>query len=192
MSESDPQTDEALIAALGQGDAEALGVLYDRYQRLAMAVAYRILNDTTATEDTLQDAFLQVWRNHQSFDPRRGNVRSWLMTIVRNAAIDRLRGRAGRARQDRSLDEIDYLLGEHDDPFQQAVESIQADQIRAAIEQLPSEQRDAIALAYFNGLTQQEIADRTGAPLGTVKGRMRLGLRKLREHLMETGWDGAP
>jgi RNA polymerase sigma-70 factor (ECF subfamily) len=182
------RTDEELIADLGRGDAEALGLLYDRYRRLAMAVAYRILDDATAAEDCLQDAFVQVWRNHASFHPERGSVKSWLLTIVRNAAIDRYRGREGRARQDRPIDEVAYLLGEHDDPYEQAVESIQAEEIQAALVGLPDEQRNAILLAFFNGLTHQEIAERMGVPLGTVKGRMRLGLKKMRQQLVEGEW----
>lgn len=189
MDSPTTRTDEELIADLGRGDADALGLLYDRYRRLAMAVAYRILEDASSAEDCLQDAFLQVWRNHASYHPERGSVKSWLLTIVRNAAIDRHRGKEGRARQDRPIDEVEYLLGEHDDPHAQAVESLQAEQIKAAIEGLPDEQREAITLAFFNGLTHQEIAERTGAPLGTVKGRMRLGLRKMREQLIETEAD---
>jgi RNA polymerase sigma-70 factor (ECF subfamily) len=192
MNDSSPaaaRTDEELIADLGRGDAEALGLLYDRYRRLAMAVAYRILDDATAAEDCLQDAFVQVWRNHTSFHPERGSVKSWLLTIVRNAAIDRHRGREGRARQDRPIDEVEYLLGENDDPHQQAVESLQAEQIQTAIRSLPDEQREAITLAFFNGLTHQEIAERMGVPLGTVKGRMRLGLKKMRQQLIEGEWD---
>ena len=177
------RTDEELIADLGRGDADALGLLYDRYRRLAMAVAYRILEDSTAAEDCLQDAFLQVWRNHASFHPERGSVKGWLLTIVRNAAIDRHRGREGRARQDRPIDEVEYLLGEDDDPFARAAESMQAEEIQAAILTLPDEQREAITLAFFNGLTHQEIAERMGVPLGTVKGRMRLGSKKLRQQL---------
>ena len=188
MDDAEPRTDEELIADLGRGDSEALGLLYDRYRRLAMAVAYRILEDASAAEDCLQDAFVQVWRNHASFHPERGNVKSWLLTIVRNAAIDRHRGREGRARQDRPIDDIEYMLGENDDPHEQAVESMQSAQIQAAIRTLPDEQRDAITLAFFNGLTHQEIAERMGVPLGTVKGRMRLGLKKMRSHLIESEW----
>ncbi len=182
------RTDEELIADLGRGDADALGLLYDRYRRLAMAVAYRILEDATAAEDCLQDAFVQVWRNHISFHPERGSVKNWLLTIVRNAAIDRHRGREGRARQDRPIDEVDYLLGENNDPHEQAVASLQSEQIHAAISTLPGEQRDAITLAFFNGLTHQEISERMGVPLGTVKGRMRLGLKKMRSQLVESEW----
>ena len=188
MDEPVIRTDEELIADLGRGDAEALGLLYDRYRRLAMAVAYRILDDASAAEDCLQDAFVQVWRNHASYHPERGSVKSWLLTIVRNASIDRHRGKEGRARLDRPIDEVDYLLGEDDDPHAQAVEALQSEQIKAAIDQLPQEQRDAINLAFFNGLTHQEIAERTGVPLGTVKGRMRLGLRKMRQQLIDAEW----
>jgi RNA polymerase sigma-70 factor (ECF subfamily) len=131
---------------------------------------------------------VQVWRNHGSFHPERGSVKSWLLTIVRNAAIDRHRGREGRARQDRPIDEVEYLLGEHDDPHEQAIESLQAEEIQTAIRSLPDEQREAITLAFFNGLTHQEIAERVGVPLGTVKGRMRLGLKKMRQQLIEGDW----
>jgi RNA polymerase sigma-70 factor (ECF subfamily) len=188
MIDSATPTDEALIADLGRGDTGALELLYDRYRRLAMAVAYRILEDATAAEDCLQDAFVQVWRNNASYHPERGSVKSWLLTIVRNAAIDRHRGKEGRSRQDRPIDEVDYLLSESDDPHELAVESLQAEQIKAAIEALPDEQREAITLAFFNGLTHQEIAERIGVPLGTVKGRMRLGLRKMRQQLVEAEW----
>src|SRR5690349_17070998 len=123
MIDSATPTDEALIADLGRGDTGALELLYDRYRRLAMAVAYRILEDATAAEDCLQDAFVQVWRNNASYHPERGSVKSWLLTIVRNAAIDRHRGKEGRSRQDRPIDEVDYLLSESDDPHELAVES---------------------------------------------------------------------
>lgn len=188
MTDSASPTDETLIADLGRGDSAALELLYDRYRRLAMAVAYRILEDATAAEDCLQDAFVQVWRNNASYHPERGSVKSWLLTIVRNAAIDRHRGKEGRSRQDRPIDEVDYLLSESDDPHELAVESLQAEQIKAAIEALPGEQQEAITLAFFNGLTHQEIAERIGVPLGTVKGRMRLGLRKMRQQLVEADW----
>jgi RNA polymerase sigma-70 factor (ECF subfamily) len=188
MDGSTSRTDEELIADLGRGDTAALNLLYDRYRRLAMAVAYRILEDAGAAEDCLQDAFLQVWRNHTSYHAERGSVKSWLLTIVRNAAIDRHRGKEGRARQDRPIDEVEYLLGETDDPHAQAVEHLQSEQIKTAIDQLPEEQREAIMLAFFNGLTHQEIAERIGAPLGTVKGRMRLGLRKMRQQLLDEEW----
>jgi RNA polymerase sigma-70 factor, ECF subfamily len=184
--DDDLRSDEELIAALGQGDSAALGHLYDRYNRLAMSVAYRVLENRSAAEDCLQDAFLLVWRNHASFNPERGSVKSWLLTIVRNAAIDRRRGKEGRARGEVPIDELElFLASREDDPFEQAATSLQASQIQAALQRLPAEQREAIELAYFGGLTHHEIAERSGTPLGTVKGRMRLGLHKLRQLLLD-------
>jgi len=182
----DEDNDEALLAAIGSGDVDALGLLYDRYNRLAIAVAYRVLGDHTAAEDTVQDAFLSVWRRVDSFDPQRGSARGWLLTIVRNAAVDRRRGRHARARQDATLDDVTFrLASDGEETFAAVAASVEATRVRDALALLPSEQREAIELAYFGGLTQQEIAERTGAALGTVKGRMRLGLHKLRAALAD-------
>jgi RNA polymerase sigma-70 factor (ECF subfamily) len=179
-------TDEMLLAAIGRGDADALGLLYDRYHRLAIAVAYRVLGDPTATEDTVQDAFLSVWRRVDSFDPLRGSARGWLLTIVRNAAVDRRRGRHARALQDAPLDDVTFRLAtDGEETFAVVAASVEAERVRGALALLPAEQREAIELAYFGGLTHQEIAERTGAALGTVKGRMRLGLHKLRAALAD-------
>ena len=179
-------TDEALLAAIGRGDPDALGRLYDRYGRLAIAVAYRVLGDRNTAEDTVQDAFLAVWRRVDSFDPRRGSARGWLLTIVRNAAVDRRRGRHARALQDTPLDDVTFRLAtDGEETFAAVAASVEAERVRDALALLPSEQREAIELAYFGGLTHQEIAERTGAALGTVKGRMRLGLHKLRVALSD-------
>lgn len=184
----DGPSDDEVIAAIARGDHDALGVLYDRYHRLAMGVAYRVLNDHGASEDVVHDAFLTVWRRGDSFNPSRGNVRSWLLTIVRNAAIDRRRGRHARALQDTPLDDVAFLLAsEKEAIFASVAASVEAERVHAALIELPAEQREAIELAYFRGLTQHEIAAQTGAALGTVKGRMRLGLRKLRSSLFDLG-----
>jgi RNA polymerase sigma factor (sigma-70 family) len=180
------QSDESLMAAIGSGDTEALGKLYDRYNRLAIAVASRVLGDHNAVEDTVQDAFLSVWRRVDSFDPGRGSARGWLLTIVRNAAVDRRRGRHARALQDSPLDDVSFRLAtDGEETFAMVAASVEATRVRDALTLLPSEQREAIELAYFGGLTHQEIAERTGAALGTVKGRMRLGLHKLRAALSD-------
>jgi RNA polymerase sigma-70 factor (ECF subfamily) len=185
---ADGPSDEQVIAAIAQGDHDALGVLYDRYHRLAMGVAYRVLNDHATSEDVVHDAFLTVWRRGDSFNPSRGNARSWLLTIVRNAAIDRRRGRHARALQDAPLDDVAFLLAsEKEEIFASVAAKVEAERVRDALTELPIEQREAIELAYFRGLTQHEIADQTGAALGTVKGRMRLGLRKLRGSLFDLG-----
>ncbi|MGI8477637.1 MAG: RNA polymerase sigma factor [Thermomicrobiales bacterium] len=183
---ADAASDETLLSAIARGDAAALGALYDRYSQLAMAVAYRVLDDHGAAEDAVQDAFLSVWRRVGSFDVSRGVVRAWLLTIVRNAAIDRRRGRHGRALQDTPIDDVAFrLASEGEEVFAEVAAHVDAEAIRAALNALPGEQREAIELAYFGGLTQQEIAERTGSPLGTIKGRMRLGLRKLRTSLID-------
>ncbi len=176
--------DEALLAAIATGDGSALGQLYDRYAALALAVAYRVLGERNAAEDAVQDAFLAVWRRVDSYDASRGAVRSWLLTIVRNGAIDRRRGRHARALQDTPLDDVAFRLATAaEETFAAVAATVEAERVRAALAALPAEQREAIELAYFGGLTQHEIATHTGAPLGTVKGRMRLGLHKMREQL---------
>jgi RNA polymerase sigma-70 factor (ECF subfamily) len=176
--------DEVLLARIANGDSLALGELYDRYARLAIGVAYRVLGEHGASEDVVQEAFLAVWRRVDSFDASRGTVRSWLLTIVRNGAVDRRRGRHARALQDAALDDVAFRLATPDEEtFDTVAASVEAERIREALMMLPPDQREAIELAYFGGLTHQEIAERTGAPLGTVKGRMRLGLHKLRNSL---------
>lgn len=177
-------SDDVLLARIARGDSDALGVLYDRYARLAIAVAYRVLGEHGVAEDVVQEAFLAVWRRVDSFDASRGNARSWLLTIVRNGAIDRRRGRHGRALQDAALDDVAFRLATGgEETFDTVASTVEAERVREALATLPPEQREAIELAYFGGLTHQEIAQRTGAPLGTIKGRMRLGLHKLRGSL---------
>lgn len=177
-------SDEAVLARIAAGDSAALGELYDRYARIAIAVAYRVLGEHGAAEDVVQEAFLAVWRRVESFDASRGNVRSWLLTIVRNGAVDRRRGRHARALQDATLDDVAFRLATNDEEtFDAVASSVEAERVREALATLPPDQREAIELAYFGGLTHQEIAQRTGAPLGTIKGRMRLGLHKLRSSL---------
>jgi RNA polymerase sigma-70 factor (ECF subfamily) len=170
--------------AIRAGDDAALGTLYDRYGRLAFGVAYRVLEERGAAEDAVQDAFLAVWQRATSYHQERGSVRGWLLTIARNAAIDRRRGRHAWALSDTPLDDVAFrLTTEAEDPFATAVAAVDAEQVRQALAALPSEQRQVIELAYDGGLTHHEIADRVGIPLGTVKGRVRLGLQRLRQLL---------
>jgi RNA polymerase sigma-70 factor (ECF subfamily) len=176
--------DDALLAAIQGRDDAALGTLYDRYGRLALGVAYRILGERGVAEDVVQEAFLNVWRKASGYQPGRGSVRTWLLTIVHNLAIDRRRGRHRREMTDVQIDEVEYSLGTDDEELFSTVSGeIEAEQVRRAIADLPAEQRQPIVLAYFGGLTHQEIAEQTGTPLGTVKSRMRLGLQKLRAAL---------
>ncbi len=179
--------DEGLLAAIQQGDEDALAELYDRYGRLAFGLAYRILGERGTAEDVVQEAYLAVWRRSTSFRADRGSARAWLMSIVHNAAIDRRRGRFKREQEVVPIDDLEFRLeSEADDAFAVVSEQIEAEQIRSALGSLPTEQRQAIELAYFGGLTQQEISERTGTPLGTVKSRMRLGLLKLRSLLADS------
>jgi RNA polymerase sigma-70 factor (ECF subfamily) len=170
-------TDSDLIGLVGTGDGPALMTLYDRYNRQAFGLAFRILGDAATAEEVVQDAFLALWRNAKSFDTSRGGVRTWLLTIVHNRAIDRIRAAKSRG-STVELEVADYA-GVTDDPWDDVTDQLDGAQVREAVKKLPAEQRTAIELAYFQGLTHQEIAERTDTPLGTVKGRLRLGLRKL-------------
>ncbi len=185
-SEPPEATDEALLDAITARDDRALAALYDRYGGLAFALAYRILGDRGAAEDVVQDAFLSVWRRAGSFQTGRGSVRTWLLSIVHHRAIDRLRGTAGRARQDAPLDEVDRVVSA-EDPWREVSTTLQREVLKRGLATLPDAQRETIELAYFGGYTQNEIAQRMAVPLGTVKGRMRIGLQKLRGVLMGAG-----
>lgn len=177
------------MARIKHGDRDALGELYDRYASLALGVALRVVRDRDAGEDVVHDAFVAAWRRINSFDPERGSVRSWLLTIVRNRAIDRVRGL--RPSMDLTdADEQALLRTEADPTLTDAIERMGNDALRAAIEQLPDEQRQAIELAYFQGHTYREIATLTSVPTGTANGRLRLALAKLRAALRSS--DAAP
>ncbi|MGN6700586.1 MAG: RNA polymerase sigma factor [Thermomicrobiales bacterium] len=180
------ESDEALLAAVQRRDERAIAALYDRYGGLAFGLAYRILDDRGAAEDVVQDAFMSVWRRAVSFQLDRGSVRTWLLSIVHHRAIDRLRGAAGKTRRDEPLDEIDRIA-QVDDPWREVSIRVQGDVLKRGLATLPEAQRQTIELAYFGGYTQQEIATAMDVPVGTVKGRMRIGLQKLREILSGAG-----
>jgi len=185
--------DEELMLAIASGEEWAMEELYERYGRYAYALAYRIVRDTTVAEDIVQDAFLAVWRKATSYQERQGSVRSWLQAIVHHRAIDRVRAAAHRDHQWLPLQSD----GEQDPPSEQpevweeAWHKEQCAVIRRVLAQLPPEQRQVIELAYFGGYTHVEIAERWQLPLGTVKGRMRLGLQKMRNLLREYGIENA-
>jgi RNA polymerase sigma-70 factor (ECF subfamily) len=175
-------TDEQLVARIAESDELALNILHDRYRALAFSIAMRVVNDAGRAEDVVQDAFLSVWRRAESYAAGRGRVRTWLSSIVRNRAIDIVR--ASRERPVEDQDEL--LLGIHDTApgvHEQVVASLDGEATRQALRGLPDEQRQAIAMAYFAGLSHSEIADRTGLPLGTVKSRVRLGIQRMRQSL---------
>ncbi len=171
--------DDELIAAVARGDPSALVGLYDRFGRLAFGLAYRILEDASLAEETVQDAFMQVWRRADTFDPTRGgNVRAWLLTVVHNRAIDARRRYLDRRPRPVPLENVEAVLSVPD-VWREVSIRLTRDEVRAAVDTLPAEQKQAIELAYFEGLTHQEIAQRTEVPLGTIKGRLRLGLKKM-------------
>jgi RNA polymerase sigma-70 factor (ECF subfamily) len=178
-----PETDRALVARIERRDADALGEIYDRYAARLNGLASRILGDTGEAEEVLQDVFLYVWRAASTFDGTRGSVLAWLMVATRSRAIDRLRTRrsGGRLRLTTLTDAPEPASK---DDLEAGLAGREWETVcRAAIGELPEDQRRALELAYFEGLTQQEIADRTKTPLGTVKTRVRLGLMKLRERI---------
>lgn len=178
--------DADLMARLAEGEIEALEELYDRYSTLVYSVALRVLHDHALAEDVVQEVFLRLWRRPHSFDPSRGRLLSWLMSITRNRAIDERRRLSRRFRREEpATDEPSEIRGHdrRDDPQLATDLAEERTLVRAALARLPEAQRQVIELAYFGGLTQTEIAERTGAPLGTVKTRVRLAMAKLRTTL---------
>ena len=174
--------DAILAYRIRSGDREAVGELYDRYAGIAMAVAIRVLRDRGAAEDVVHDAFVAVWQKIDRFDVAQGSLRSWLLTIARNRAIDRLR----RARPAEGVEDLDgrSLLRSTPNPtWDAAIASLDRRALAAAVATLPAEQREAVELAYFEGLTYREVAVRVGIPPGTASGRLRLALVKLRQAL---------
>jgi RNA polymerase sigma-70 factor (ECF subfamily) len=180
------QPNDALLAQrIRSGDREALGELYDRYASVAMATALRVVTSREQAEDLVHDTFVVVWQKIDRFDPMRGSLRAWLLTIVRNRGIDRIRATRPSLRVDEA-DEQSLLRTAANPTWDAAIARRSAAELRAAIDQLPAEQREAIELAYFGGRTYREIATLTGVPLGTANGRLRLALAKLREALLMT------
>jgi RNA polymerase sigma-70 factor (ECF subfamily) len=178
--------DEELMPLVGRKDPEAFEVLYDRHGGAAYSLAYRIVGDRAAAEEVTQEAFISVWRSGARFDAARGSVRSWLLSVVRNRAIDFLRSRAGKAPKltfddDAVLEQRPATERTEDEALQRET----AAEIQGALGKLPGEQSKVIELAYFGGFSHSEIARILGLPMGTVKGRMRLGLEKIRGELAE-------
>lgn len=177
--------DRALISRVASRDAEALGALYDRHGRLLFGVLRALVPTNDAAEEVVQDAFHSVWRNASSYAPTRGSVRTWLLAIARNAAIDWLRTKGTRVSRERSLENA---VAMSDPSADQLIEHVALKaRVRDALAALPPEQREVVVLAFYGGLTQTEIASRTGAPLGTVKSRARLAMGQLRRVLVEEG-----
>ncbi|HEV2378353.1 MAG TPA: sigma-70 family RNA polymerase sigma factor [Terriglobia bacterium] len=169
--------DAGLIRRILNGDDTALGALYDRYGRLVYSVSLRILRDTGAAEEVLQDIFYQLWRVAGSFDFARGSLSSWLMVMARNRSIDRLRRRGLTVAEN----PVGALPPARFDLESDLARKEMVGRVRGALDALPEPQRKAMELAYFEGLTQSEIAEQTGDPLGTVKTRLRAALTSLRK-----------
>lgn len=179
--------DEELMVRLTRGEPDAFDLIYERHSDAAFSLAYRICGSRAAAEEVAQDAFLALWRNGQRYEPSRGSVRNWILGIVHNRAIDSLR-RAVRHESRRAGDEglaERLVAGERTE--EEAGRREEAGTMRTLLDDLPAEQRRVIELAYYAGFTHTEIADMLTIPVGTVKGRMRLGLEKLRLRMEISG-----
>ncbi len=178
--------DEELMPLIGAKDPEAFAVLYDRHGGAAYSLAYRIVGEAGAAEDVTQEAFISLWRSGVRYDRTRGSVRSWMLSIVRNRAIDALRAGSGKAPKLTFDDEAALERRPAAERTEEtALQRETAGELRGALGELPGDQAKVIELAYYGGFSQSEIAQMLGLPLGTVKGRMRLGLEKIRGHLAE-------
>ena len=178
--------DEDLISLTDGGDTQALAALYDRHGRVAYSLAHRMMGERQAAEDLVQEAFLKVWRAAGSYRVERASVRTWILSILNNRGIDELRSTASRRRtQDRV--QTQTSTSQPSEAFAETWRNSQGEQVREALQGLPPEQLQVLELSYFSGYTHMEIAELLDLPLGTVKGRMRLGLKKLREYFDTRG-----
>ncbi len=179
--------DPALLQLMAAGEEGALEVIYDRYSRLVFSIALHLVGERAAAEEVTLDVFTRLWHNAAHYDPGRAQLSTWLTSIARHRAIDQLRRRDVRPEgHSLPLDEVDFVLTEHNPgPEDNAALHLQQQRVRAALRELPEEQRRVLALAYLRGLTQREISERLGLPLGTVKTRIRLAMEKLRFLLRE-------
>jgi len=185
LADERAEGDGDLFHRIALREPEGLSRLYDRYGGVAFALAFRILQDRSAAEDVVQEAFLSVWRRAHTFDAKRGTARTWLLTVVHHQAINHLRAVRSRGGAAADIDAITSLASGEDTEAAVAV-GMEGERVRTALATLPPDQRQVVALAYFGGLSHREIAVRIARPLGTVKGRMRLGLDRLRDALQLT------
>ena len=178
--------DEELMQRLLHKDKRAFEAIFDRYGDLVYSTSLRVLRDAHLAQDVSQEIFVRLWRKPESYVAERGRFLTWLISVTRNRAVDEIRSRGRRLRHETASpeeQEREIPAGEGNDPALNAQLAEQARTVRAALALLPPEQRQVIELAYFGGLTQQEISDRLEQPLGTVKTRIRLGMQKLRAAL---------
>lgn len=187
-SEHTQVRDEQLVRTMAEGDENALGALWDRHARTVYSLAHRILRDPGWAEEVVQDVFVRLWSDPRKYDPSRGELRPWLLTVTHHAAVDGLRGRRGTAtNRETGPESLEFMPFGGEDPSESASNSLRAESVRIALLELPSEQREVMEMVYFGGFTQRETAEKTGQPLGTVKSRLRLGMQKLRSLLTEIG-----
>jgi RNA polymerase sigma-70 factor (ECF subfamily) len=179
--------DEEVMHLVQQGNPRAFELLFDRHGGAAFSLAYRMVGDRVSAEDISQEAFLSIWRSRLRYRPERGSVRTWVLGIVHNRAIDALRRNLAHERRRSGMEGVEekHEAGELTDV--EAARREEARSVRTALESLPEEQSRVIELAYFGGFSQSEIAEMLETPIGTVKGRMRLGLEKLRRRLVAEG-----
>lgn len=178
--------DQTLIEAIVNGDSNSLSILFNRYNRYLMGVAYNVLGSKELAEEVVLDTFTRVWEKGKTYDRSKGTLRGWMTRLARNRAIDVLR-QSGQKMMDRSVEwtEVhDNIISSGINPEKATDLSIMAQKVRDAMQDLPEEQRDLIELAYFKGLSNSKISAATGIPLGTVKTRIRLGMQKLREAML--------
>ena len=179
--------DEDLLTLVERGDADAFEVIYERHSRVAFSLAFRLLGDRPSAEDLVQDAFLAVWRGAGSYSSTRGSVRNWLLSILHNRGVDRLRTLAAMTRRQEALEQAELRRPDEPDAAALGIGQALAGSVREELSTLPGEQFEVLKLAYYGGFTHQEIAEMLELPLGTVKSRMRLGLDRLRRGLGEAG-----
>lgn len=182
LRQSDQQW-SGYIAAAARGEQHGLARLYDESSRLVYSIVYRILGNTADAEEVTLDVYTQVWRSASDYTPDRGAPSTWLVMLARSRALDRLRSRETRSQRETVLEEATSARSKEEAPEQLAALSQQRTIVRTAMAALAPEQREAIELSYFSGLSHSELAEKIGAPLGTVKTRIRLGMIKLRESL---------
>jgi RNA polymerase sigma factor (sigma-70 family) len=180
-------SDEALLDAVARSDESALAELYDRFGGAAYGLALRVLRDSALAEDAVQDAFLQVWRSAKRFERDRAQASTWVLTFVHRRAVDLVRREQRRRTEPEEAAPVPAGPGADEDAERRSRREI----VQEALRTLPSEQREAIELAYFGGYTQSELAERLGEPLGTIKSRMFTGLQRLRGLLAEAGFEAA-
>ena len=179
--------DEDLMRLVARGDARAFEMIYERHATVAFSLAYRICGISAAAEEVAQDSFLAIWRGAASYDRTRGSVRTWILGVVHNRAIDAIRRATAYERRRVSDEQAAELIEAPEQTDVEIARREEARWMRALIEALPGEQRRVIELAYFGGFTHEQIAELLDAPLGTVKSRMRLGLEKMRTSIEPTG-----